>query len=152
MNLHDLERQLAELLEVDGAVFRRKAEYVAHARDLFKANYSDGWKDLFHEWCVELGRNTPEGWIPTPLAAPQVSELLLVADNLPQDVARELPASRQKNLARALRDGVSDLETLLEDAEALSASSFAEKWLGRKVADRPKVDCPIGLKCSHRVE
>ena len=136
---HECEAAYREVAQADYAVFRCRSERLQSIRDRFLEAYGGDGPERFRSWRLSL---TDAEGNPMPVTDTQASRMLTVADNLPQDVARHLPAMRQIYLATAVRDGVGDLAELLPHAESLTARAFAEEFLGAEPPTEKRLCCP----------
>jgi len=88
-------------------------------------------RDFFKEWAAETG-----------VSGSTLSKMKKVVTTLPRESARDLPWTKQYNLARVWED-VADTQIAYEDAYLLSVSDFAEKYgLKKDPTEDDRLPCP----------
>lgn len=142
------EAQVVGFLAHEGEEWRKSAEAVALALDLFLATYPKREaRERHKEWRQSFTDSTGQ---PVPLDASESSRMMTVVKHLPESAGRSLPKSKQYLVARAVKERVCPLDDALNAAQALSVSDLIAEWWPKADEVEPeRVACPLGLACRH---
>lgn len=139
------EQQIVNYMTHDGEEWRKSAEAVALALDLFLATHdtAKAARAAHREWREQL--QSPSGE-PMPLDASECSRMLTVVKHLGSE-GKGIAKSKQYLVARAVKQGIVPVEDGVALAESLSVSDLIAEWFDSEKPEPTYIECPLGHRC-----